>query len=159
MKSSPPVRLYRVAHWFHRRGFEHVSKILSWINRFLFATWIPGSATIGKNFVVGYWGLGIVIHSRTVIGNNVWISQNVTIGRKENEAGVPLIKDDVFIGPNSVVIGEIVIGPNAVVGANSFVNKSVPKNTVVAGIPARVIRVMDSGEKYKDPNRCAAKKV
>jgi serine O-acetyltransferase len=147
--SCPPVVLYRVANWFHRRDFRQFARYLSWMNRFLFATWIPGSASIGKGFVVGYWGLGVVIHSRAVIGENVWVSQNVTIGRKEDDEGVPVICDNVFIGPNSVVVGNITLGANCVVGANSFVNHDVPENAIVAGSPARLIKQMKPGEKYK----------
>lgn len=147
---SPPVATYRFANWWYRHGFARTARVLSWINRLLFATWIPGSAQIGEGFVAAYWGLGVVIHSRAVIGKNVWVSQNVTIGRKEGSAGVPVIQDGVFIGPNSVVVGEITLGANSVVGANSFVNHDVPECTIVAGSPARVIRQLEPGERYKD---------
>lgn len=149
MKISPPIIIYRVSNLLYRFKFQIISELLSWFNRFLFATWIPGSAQIGKNIVIGYWGLGVVIHSKSVIGSNVWISQNVTIGRKEGTVGVPIIKDNVYIGPNSVVIGEITIGPNSVIGANSFVNKDVPPNAIVAGCPAKLIRFLKAGETYK----------
>ena len=58
-----------------------VGKFISYLNRLLFSIWLPSSAKIGKNFTLGYWGLGIVIHSNSIIGNNCQINQNVTIGR------------------------------------------------------------------------------
>jgi serine O-acetyltransferase len=77
---SPAVIIYRIGNWFHRKGLKKIGKLFSYTNRILFSTWLPSSASIGKKFVVGYWGLGIVIHSNTKIGDNVLIAQNVTIG-------------------------------------------------------------------------------
>lgn len=152
MKVSPPIVFYCLANWLHRRGCTLLGKLVSWANRFLFSVWVPGSAKIGKRLTLGYWGLGIVIHSKAVIGDDVWISQNVTIGRREGEEGVPVIADGVFIGPNSVVVGEIVLGEACVVGACSFVNCDVPDRAIVAGSPARIIRYLEKGEVYKVPD-------
>lgn len=149
MKKCPPVVLYRISNYLYYKKAKIISKVIDYINRVLFSVWLPGSARIGKNFVIGYWGLGIVIHSKAIIEDNVWISQNVTIGRKEYDQNVPMIKNSTYIGPNSVVVGEISIGPNSVIGANSFVNKNVPPNTVVAGCPARFIKTLKNGEVYK----------
>jgi len=121
-----------------RMGF--ISKCISWLNRFLFAVWIPGSASIGKGTVLGYWGLGVVIHSRAKIGQNCVISQNVTIGRNIGDIKVPEIGNNVYIGPGTVIFGEIKIGDNVIIGANSVVNKSFPDNVVIAGAPAKVIK-------------------
>ena len=53
-------------------------------------------------------------------------------------AGVPVIGDRVFIGPNAVLYGPIRIGDDAMVGANSVVNKDVPAGTLAVGCPAIV---------------------
>ena len=63
-----------------------IPKIVSWVNRLIFGCWVPSSATLGKNVVLGYWGIGVVIHSDSVIGDNTLISQNVTIGRNKKGA-------------------------------------------------------------------------
>lgn len=135
-----PLKLYRLGNFFHRKNFKRLGKIISLLNRFLFAVWIPSSATIGKNFVLGYGGLGVVIHSNTQIGNRVTIAQNVTIGRNFGDRKVPVIGDDVYIGTGSVIFGEIVIGNNVIIGANSLINKSVPDNCTVVGNPGRIIK-------------------
>ena len=57
------------------------------------------------------------------------------------------IKDNCFIGINSIIMPNVTIGPNAVVGAGAVVTKDVPANTVVAGVPARVIC---SADEYKE---------
>ncbi|WP_339709629.1 serine acetyltransferase [Cyclobacterium amurskyense] len=133
------VYFYRIGNFFHRLGLPIIGKFISLINRFLFSTWLPSSATIGKNFTLGYGGLGTVIHINCVIGNNVSISQNVTIGRNIGERKVPIIGDDVYIGAGSIIFGEIEIGNNVIIGSNSLVNKSIPDNCTVVGNPMRII--------------------
>jgi len=144
---SPPIVLYRVGNFFHEKRFPLIGKMISYLNRFLFSIWLPASANIGKNFTVGYWGLGIVIHSNTIIGNNCQINQNVTIGRNFGDKKVPTIGNDVYIGAGSVVFGEIIIGNNVIIGSNSLVNKDIPDNCTVVGNPMRIIQ-RDRKEKY-----------
>ncbi|MDD4027439.1 MAG: serine acetyltransferase [Candidatus Shapirobacteria bacterium] len=137
---SIPVSLYRFGNFFYKKGYIKIGKIISILNRFLFATWIPSSAEIGKNFKIGYGGLGVVIHSNTKIGNNCLIAQNVTIGKNFGDLLVPVIGNDVYIGAGSVVFGEIVIGDNVIIGSNSVVNKNIPNNCTVVGNPMRIIK-------------------
>lgn len=54
------------------------------------------------------------------------------------------IFDNVFIGANAIIIGDVKIGPNAIVAAGSVVTKDVPPNSVVGGNPARVISDMNT---------------
>ncbi|WP_197026337.1 serine O-acetyltransferase [Polaribacter sp. Hel_I_88] len=117
-----------------------VSKLFTYVNRLLFAVWLPSSATIGKNFTLGYGGLGVVIHSDTKIGNNSQVNQNVTIGRNFGDSTVPSIGNDVYVGAGSVIFGEITIGDNVIIGANSLINKDIPANTTVAGNPFVIIK-------------------
>lgn len=133
------VKLYRIGHFFHKCGFVKVAKSISYLNRVLFGGWIPSSAEIDENFKCGYGGIGVVIHNDTKIGNNCVIAQNVTIGRKFRDEKVPVIGNDVYIGANSVVFGEITIGNNVIIGAGSVVDKDVPDNSTVFGNPMRII--------------------
>jgi serine O-acetyltransferase len=105
---------------------------------------IPASVKIGSSFYIGHFG-GIILNSKTVIGNNCNISQGVTIGVSgtADRRGVPVIGDDVYFGANAVTVGKITIGNNILIGANSFVNSDVNDNGVVLGVPA--IRISDKG--------------
>ena len=68
-----------------------------------------------------------------------------------NRFGSIKIKDNCFVGINSIILPGVKIGPNSIVGAGSVVNKDVPPNTVVAGVPARFICSLNEYvEKYKE---------
>lgn len=103
---------------------------------------ISYKAKIGKGTVLGYGGIGCVIHAQTVIGENCKISQNVTMAAKDGKA--PKIGNNVFIGANSVIIGDVELGDNCFVGALSLVNKSFPANSIIVGSPAKLLRLRDS---------------
>lgn len=137
---QPPVFIYRISHFFYKYKLKPVCFLFDYFNRFVFKCWIPGSASIGKNFSVGYWGIGVIIHSNTIIGDDCQVNQNVTIGRKYNAEGAPVIGNHVYIGANSVVYGKITIGDNTVIGALSLINKDIPAGCFAAGIPARIIK-------------------
>lgn len=69
------------------------------------------------------------------------ISPCVTIGGRSGIFAVPQIEDDVFIGAGARILGDVTIGRGAVIGANAVVLKSVPPGAIVAGVPARIIRM------------------
>jgi len=136
---APPILIYRFGHFIHRFGFRRIARSISWMNRFLFSTWLPSSCTVGRNFEIGYWGLGVVIHSKTQIGNNCIIAQNVTIARKGETDDVPVIGDNVYIGAGACILGAVTIGNGAIIGANSVVTKDVAPYSIMAGVPAKMI--------------------
>jgi acetyltransferase-like isoleucine patch superfamily enzyme len=103
-------------------------------------------------------GNGVRMHSQvfvpefTVIEDDAWLGPSVVItnakyplspGVKETLAG-PLIKKGAKIGANATVLPGVVIGVNSLVGAGSVVTKDVPDNAVVAGNPARLIKMISA---------------
>jgi serine O-acetyltransferase len=92
---------------------------------------------VGKNVVFYHNGLGCVFNSKAVIGDNVWIYQNVTLAGRDNR-GRPTIEDNVFIGPGVVIMGGITIGKGATIGANSLVLKDVPAGALVVAPLAEI---------------------
>lgn len=103
----------------------------------LFPCWIPGKVKFGKGLVLGYGGLGIVIHHDCVLGDRVHIDQQVTLGGNATEKGVPVIGNYVYIGAGAKILGPVVIGDNC--AANSIVIDDIPNGSVAVGIPAEVI--------------------
>lgn len=109
---------------------------------------ISPKTKIGTGFYVGHFG-GIVINSEAKIGENLTISQGVTIGmaNRGEKKGVAIIGDNVYIGPGAKIVGAVRIGNNAAIGANCVVTKDVPDNAVVVGVPGKVIS-MNSSKGY-----------
>jgi len=101
---------------------------------------IPPSTKIGSDFYIGHFG-GIVINHKSVIGKNCNISQGVTLGQANRGAnkGYPSLGDNVYIGPGAKIVGAVKIGNNVAIGANCVVTKDIPDNSVVVGVPSRVI--------------------
>ena len=135
-----PVWLYRMAHFLHCRHVPLFPLIMDYLIRILFACWLPHTATIGRRIVLGYGGLGIVIHGEAHVGDDVHIDQCVTIGGNATKFGVPIIGNGVYIGAGAKILGPVVIGNHAVIGANAVVVTDIPSNCLAVGVPAKVIR-------------------
>ena|SRR5690554_1314163 len=104
---------------------------------------IFGSTKI-KGGLVCYHPFATVINAKS-IGENFQFRKGLTIGNKNNDnTQVPIIGDDVTIGANAVIIGNIAIGNNVIIGAGAIVVKDVPSNVVVAGNPARIIKNLEN---------------
>ncbi|EOD9674203.1 MULTISPECIES: DapH/DapD/GlmU-related protein [Salmonella] len=76
--------------------------------------------------------MGIVITKKARIGCNLSLKQNTTVGNKQGlkEDDFIIIGNNVDIGANTCIIGSITIGDNVTIGAMSFVNKSIPANSI-----------------------------
>lgn len=133
------VWLYRLSSAFRAVRLPALSLLLDYINRILCSAGVPGTVLAGKHLVLGYGGLGVVIHGDCVLGEDVHTDQHVTLGGNGTNAGVSTIGSSVYIGVRSAVLGPISIGGNAVIGAQSVVINDVPSGSVVVGAPARVI--------------------
>jgi serine O-acetyltransferase len=101
---------------------------------------IPHGTYIGDGLYISHSG-GIVVNVDARIGRNCNLSQGVTIGQgnRGRNKGAATIGDGVYFGPGSKVVGAVTIGNNVAIGANCVVSKDVPDNSVVVGIPGRVI--------------------
>ena len=102
---------------------------------------LPYQADIGEGTLIGYQGIGVVIHKQAVIGKNCHISQNVTIGGGGGpDGGLPVLGDNVMVGAGAVILGNCHIGENSSIGANAVVLSDIPANSVAVGVPAKVIK-------------------
>lgn len=104
---------------------------------------------IGEGFYLGHWG-HLVINPKTRIGNNCNIAQGVTIAQanRGKKVGVPTIGNEVWIGPNAVLVGNINIGNNVLIAPNAYVNFDVPDNSVVIGNPGIITENAYATEGY-----------
>ena len=133
------LHIQKLSHFLWKMGFPFLPRLLYALNRVVFATVIPPSVHVGKNDLLGYSGLGIAIHSLVVMGNNVKISQHVTIGGRSGLIEVPVIEDGVEVGAVACILGPVRLGAGAVVGANAVVLCDVPNGKVAVGVPARIL--------------------
>lgn len=109
-------------------------------------------------------GYNLKIHNNVAIAADVefilhdiihWVYNGIEGKRVYKEfSGCVEVMDNVFIGAQSVILPNVRIGPNAIIAAGSIVNKDVPPNTIVGGVPAKVIGSFNElFEKRKEYNK------
>ncbi|KAI9132422.1 serine acetyltransferase [Acaryochloris sp. CCMEE 5410] len=124
--------------------FRLITYLYQIFTEILFSIELPANTKIGKNLQLQH-GFSLVINRHVTIGKDCIIRHSTTIGNKILSDGSvsssPIIGDHVEIGCNVVILGPIEIGDNAVIGAGAVVVSDVPAHAVVAGNPAKVIRL------------------
>ena len=130
--------IYRFMQYCKLRHLGFLALFLYRLNARLSGATIGRGAQIGPGLVMLH-SYGIVVNTSVLIGENLVIEHNVTIGAEQGL--VPEIGDNVFIGTGASIIGGIKIGSNAKIGANSLVIKDVPAGATVIGVPAQIIRI------------------
>ena len=110
---------------------------------------IPYKTRIGEGFYIGHLG-SIVINPKAQLGKNINIAQGVTIGQENRgkRVGAPTIGNNVWIGTNAVIVGNVTIGDDVLIAPLSFVNFDVPSHSVVVGNPAKIIHRDNATENY-----------
>ena len=109
----------------------------------------------GPGLCLGHVGT-IIVNENCKIGSNCRIQAGVNIGNSSNldenwvPDNVPTIGNNVYIGPGAKLFGKIKIGDNVRIGANAVVNKDVPDNVTVAGVPAKIVRQKGSSVIHGD---------
>lgn len=107
---------------------------------------LPWEVQIAPGFAITH-GWGLVVAPGVNIGRNVTLFHGVTLGRRdriglggERSVGYPIIEDEVWIGPNAIVVGDIVIGEGSRIAGGAFVLESVPAHSIVIGNPGRIVK-------------------
>lgn len=131
---------YRAAQRLRALGAATLPRALTTLGARLHSTWIDPEAQIGEGVEVGYGGIGLVIERGVVVGERTFLSQDVTLGAREDVPGVPRLGRNVTVCAGAKILGPVTVGDDAVIGANALVTEDVPAGAVVAGIPARILR-------------------
>jgi len=135
---------YRISHALYRRGWRFLPRLISAIGQFLTMVDIHPGAQLGRGIFIDH-ATGVVIGETAIVGDNVLIYQQVTLGGVSLSQGKrhPTVEDNVIIGAGAKVLGNITIGKDAKIGANSVVIKDVPSGCTAVGVPAKVARRID----------------
>lgn len=131
---------YRFAHRLYKWNIPLIPRMISYLTRIITGIEIHPAAKIGRRFFIDH-GDGVVIGETTVIGNDVLIYQQVTLGGTGKESGKrhPTIGNKVIVGAGAKVLGNITIGDNVRIGASSVVIEDVPPHSTVVGVPGRIV--------------------
>lgn len=134
------IWLHRLAHKFYLKGWVLVPRLINTFSRFLTGIDIHPGAKLGKGLFIDH-GMGVVIGETAELGINVTLYQGVTLGGTGKEKGKrhPTIGDNVVVASGAKVLGSFVVGSNSKIGSGSVVLHAVPPNSVVVGIPGRVV--------------------
>lgn len=136
---------------------EYIARITGTVKNETLDLFTPFYTDFGRNIRIGknvFINSGCTFMDRggITIGDNVFIGPRVCL-ITENHGLAPdarqtlisnpiVLEDNVWIGAGAIVLAGVKIGENSVVGAGSIVTKDVPKNTVVAGNPAKIIKTI-----------------
>ena len=118
---------YRVAHFLWNRNLKLIARIFSNAVRTYTGIEIHPAATIGRRFFIDH-GMGVVIGETAIVGDDVMIYHDVTLGSKGFSHGKrhPTIGDDVVIGAGARVLGNVSVGLGARISANAVITKDLP---------------------------------
>ena len=114
------IWLHRIAHHFYLKGWVVFPRLLNTFSRFLTGIDIHPGAKLGPGLFIDH-GMGLVIGETAELGSNVTLYQGVTLGGTGKEKG------------------SFKVGDNSKIGSGSVVLKEVPPNSVVVGVPGRVV--------------------
>jgi serine O-acetyltransferase len=140
------TKIIYIGKWFNSYKIPFVSKLIKAFMRIIFSCDIPIEADIHRTVHFPHNALGVVIHRGCRIGEGSVVYQNVTLGVNLNvdyDNMAPKIGANVIICAGAKVIGKITIEDNCIIGSGAVVTKSIPANSVVGGVPAKVLRTIE----------------
>jgi serine O-acetyltransferase len=132
------VAIYRISHELWLLNIPILPRMISEYAHSTTGADIHPGAIIGDSFFIDH-ATGVVIGETAVIKNNVTLYQGVTLGgikvdkKLANTKRHPTIEDNVIIYANATILGgDVIVGRNSTIGANVWITKSIPENTMVS---------------------------
>ena len=150
---------YRVVFWFRLhlklKGIpiiHIITDLIYWKVAFNRSVEIPSKVVIKEGLHLIHSGV-VIINSGAVIGRNFTVVSSLNIGNITHgkNKGVPVIGDNVYVGTNVCILGNVKVGDNVLIGANSVVLHDLPDNSVAVGSPAKPVNFEGSGEYILNP--------
>lgn len=144
---------HRLAHHLWQRGHRLFARLISqWVRALTLIEIHPG-ARIGRRCFIDH-GAGVVIGETAIIGDDVLLYHQVTLGGVSSERSKrhPTLENGVVVGAGAAILGDILIGAQAKIGAGSVVLRDVPAKARVVGIPGRItmpVRTVPAGELFE----------
>jgi serine O-acetyltransferase len=139
-KGFHAIQTHRLAHFLFKKGRKDFALYLQSRSSEVFQTDINPAVPMGRGIFLDH-ATGLVVGETAVIEDDVSILQDVTLGGTGKEGGDrhPKVRRGVLIGAGAKILGNIEIGNCSKIAAGSVVLQDVPRNTTVAGVPARVV--------------------
>ncbi|WKA29639.1 serine O-acetyltransferase [Bradyrhizobium roseum] len=137
-KGYVALQAWRVSHWLWGQRRHDLALLLQSLSSDQLSVSIHPTASIGTQVFLDH-ATGIIIGAHAVIGDEVTILQDVTVGRKQSEPDrAPKIGRGVLLSAGSSVIGDVSVGDFAKIGAGALVEHDVPAGCTVVGVPGRL---------------------
>lgn len=139
-KGFHALESWRCGHWLWRKGRTDLALYMQSMISNRFAVDIHPAAEIGTGVLIDH-GTGIVIGETAILGNNVSLLHNVTLGGTGKDSGDrhPKVRDGVMIGAGAAILGNIEVGVGAHIAACSVVLKGVEPFAIISGVPGKVV--------------------
>jgi serine O-acetyltransferase len=138
--------LHRISHFLWNIRLHLLARFLSHLSRFLTGVEIHPGAQIGKHLFIDH-GMGTVIGETAIIGNNVTIYQQVTLGGRSLDSGKkrhPTLGNNVIVGAGAKILGDITIGNDAKIGPLCVIVKNaLPGEIFVPKEPRQIYQESD----------------
>ncbi|MDG1286426.1 MAG: serine O-acetyltransferase [Rickettsiales bacterium] len=149
------LQIYRVSNWLWKQKLFLLGRLVSHIGRLITAIEIHPGATIGERFFVDH-GFGTVIGETAIIGDDVTLYHDVTLGGvapsgdDRGKQRHPIIENNVIVGAGAQLLGPITIGEGSRIGSNAVVVRDVEAEAVMVGVPAHSVtaRKQEKGEGF-----------
>jgi maltose O-acetyltransferase len=114
----------------------------------------PRNVTVGKNVSINH-GVFILGRERIVLGDNVVLSARVMLldaslatgpeGFLTGHISAPIIlEENVWVGAGAIILKGVKVGRNSVIAAGAVVTKDVAPNTIVGGVPAKMLKILNA---------------
>jgi serine O-acetyltransferase len=123
---------HRISHFLWKRKLKLLARIHSNAVRFTTGIEIHPAAVIGRRFFIDH-GMGVVIGATSIVGDDVMLYHDVTLGARGIEDGKrhPTIGNNVIIGAGARVLGNVTIGEGSRISANAVITKDLAPRTML----------------------------